>query len=225
MRPPKERLSRLLELAAQGGAARATLAHELSDILLDWPAEYTEGARLPFEALLEKTIREVDRKTRISVAARFAKRPDAPIDLMNELFFSATAELKSEIVARNAGGFCHDDAGPEFDEHRLLDAMRASRGRLAEPLARALCVLPEMAEEILGDISGQSLAIACKGAHAARATFSAIAVLSDRTRAAEDSYLRLATYDEVPQSAAERILASWRAQTDNAQMLRDAAAE
>ena len=39
---------------------------------------------------------------------------------------------------------------------------------------------------------------------------SALAVLSDRSRAAEDSYLRLAAYDSVPQSAAESLLAFWR---------------
>ena len=221
---PKERLSRLLELAAQGEAARSTLAHELSDILLGWPAEYTEAAKLPFEALLEKTLREVDAKTRAEIAMRFGKRLDVGIDILNELFFAATAEMKDHIIERNSGGHGHEDAGPEFNEGSLIASARSDRGGLVAALASALCVLPHTAAAILQDISGRSLAIACKGAHATRATFSALAVLCDRTRAAEDSYLRLAGFDDVPLSAAERILATWRVPT-TANVFRETAAE
>ncbi len=210
MRTPKERLTHLLELAARGGAARAMLVHELADILLDWPPEYSVSAKLPFEALLERALREVTRDTRSALAIRFAQRSDAPVEVLNELFFSASATVKDEIISRNAGDATQEGASPEFDEELMLDLARSERTQFVPALASALGVLPPTAADIIGDISGQSLAIACKGAHAGRATFSALAVLCDKTRAAEDSYLRLAAYDGIPLSAAERMLASWR---------------
>jgi len=224
MRPPKERLTKLLELAAQGAGARPTLARELSDVLLDWPSDYSESAKLPFETLLEKTLRDVDRETRAAIAGRFLQRTDASVDLLNELFFSATVEMKEAIIARNAGPGRKEHAAPEFDEATLLALARRDSQRLQDALATALGVLPETAEEILSDVSGQSLAVACKGAKAGRATFSAVAVLCDKTRAAEDSYLRLASFDGIPQGAAERILASWRVHAAAAS-LSEAAAE
>src|SRR5665213_3107196 len=67
---PRERLNHLLELAAQGPAGRAALLGELADLLLDWPADYALAMRAPFEALFEKTAREVDAQTRVDVARR-----------------------------------------------------------------------------------------------------------------------------------------------------------
>jgi hypothetical protein len=217
MRTPKERLTHLLELAAKGGAARAMLVHELADILLDWPPEYSESAKLPFEALLERALREVTRETRGALAVRFAQRGNAPVEILNELFFAANPAVKDDIIARNVGDVCQEDASPQFDEELLLELARSERSQLVPALACALGVLPPTAADILGDISGQSLAIACKGAHSGRATFSALAVLCDKTRAAEDSYLRLAAYDGVPLSAAERMLSSWRNHAATAQ--------
>jgi hypothetical protein len=212
MRPPMERLSNMLELAAQGEGARAQLAQEISDILLNWPADYPASARPPFEALLEKTLRDVDRSTRVAIAARFARHADAPISLLNLLFFTASAEMKDDIVARNGEAETPADEPAGIDEDALLAVARNAGGRFSAGLGHALGVARETAEEILRDVSGQALAIACKGARTGRATFSALAVLADRSRAAEDSYLRLATYDAVPQAAADRMLAFWRAQ-------------
>jgi hypothetical protein len=207
-----ERLSNMLELAARGDGARAQLAQEISDILLNWPTDYPASARPPFETLLEKTLRDVDRSTRVAIAARFARHADAPVSLLNLLFFTASAEMKEEIVARNDSGEVPEPEPTAIDEDALLTVARNAGGRFSAGLAHALGVAGETAEEILRDLSGQSLAIACKGARTGRATFSALAVLADRSRAAEDSYLRLATYDAVPHAAAERMLAFWRAQ-------------
>jgi len=212
MRSPKERLSYLLELAAQGDGARAQLAQEISDVLLSWPPEYPESARPPFETLLEKTLRDIDRPTRVAIAARFARRADTPVTLLNQLFFAATPEMKDEIVARNADEETPNTEPAGIDEDSLLAVARNAGGRFSAGLAHALGIAADTANEILLDKSGQALAIACKGAHTGRATFSALAVLCDRSRAAEDSYLRLASYDAVPQSAAERMLTFWRAQ-------------
>src|SRR3569832_2068682 len=52
MPTPKERLTHLLELAASGAGERATLATELTDLLLDWPAQYPAAMRATFEARL-----------------------------------------------------------------------------------------------------------------------------------------------------------------------------
>ncbi len=210
MSTPKERLSHLVELAAQGEAARPRLAHELSDLLLDWPADYPDAARLPFEALLEKAVREVDRDTRAALAARFARRADAPVDLLNELFFAAPAEMKDDIVARNAReGHASADTGCTVDEQHVLDALRSGNG-FTGMFALALGISEATADEILADETAQSLALACKGVHMDRAAFSAIAVLSAKDRGLDDAYARLAAYDIVPEAAAERLLAFWR---------------
>jgi hypothetical protein len=207
---PKEKLENLLELAARGDGVRVELAHEIADLLLNWPAEYSDGARIPFEALLEKTLQDVGRPTRVAIAARFARSNCAPVELLNQLFFSAAPEMKDDIISRNASGLPSPGDSVSVEDETLLTLARSRQNALPAGLARVLGVAEDTAEEILRDVSGQSLAIACKGAHAGRATFSALAVLSDRSRAAEDSYLRLAAYDSVPQSAAESLLAFWR---------------
>jgi hypothetical protein len=210
MSSPKERLTHLLELAGKGPAARPQLAHELADLLIDWPADYPAAARLPFEALLEKAVRETGHETRAAIAERFAVRPDAPVDLLNELFFAAPPAMKDEIVARN------DREGVPaqplaIDEARLIAAARDAKSNLPRLFAHVLGLSESTAREILDDSAAQSLALACRAVHMSRAGFSALAVMSDRMRAAEDSYLRLAVYDTVPQAAAERMLAFWRA--------------
>jgi hypothetical protein len=225
MSTPKERLGRLVELASQGEAARPMLAHELCDVLLDWPPDYPSAARLPFEALLEKALREVDRDTRIQIAARLARHANAPIDILNELFFAASPEMKDEIVARNASEGLLPIGGPDYvDEESLLASARGDTSEFIAAFANALGVRDTTANEILSDSSVQSLALACKGIRVGRATFSAIAVLSDRMRATEDSYSRLAVYDTVPECAAERMLAYWRTQRRETQSF-DKAAE
>src|SRR5579871_6242416 len=126
MRPPMERLSNMLELAAQGDGARAQLAQEISDILLNWPPDYPASARPPFETLLEKTLRDVDRSTRVAIAARFARHSVAPVSLLNLLFFTASAEMKEEIVARNDSGEVPEPEPASIDEDALLTVARNS---------------------------------------------------------------------------------------------------
>jgi hypothetical protein len=215
MSTPKQRLSRLVELASQGEAARPALAHQLCDVLLDWPTDYPSAARLPFEALLEKALREVSRETRIQIAARFARRADAPVDILNELFFAASPEMKDEIVARNASEGLLPSGGPDYvDEATLLEAARSDGEDFPAIFASALGVCDTIVSEILADASVQSLALACKGIRVGRATFSAIAILSDQMRGTDESYSRLSVYDTVPECAAERMLAFWRNQRE-----------
>jgi len=212
MRTPKERLMHLLKLAAEGERARSRLVHELSEILIEWPREYAPHARLPFEALLDKTLREADAETRQAVAEAVAHRPDAPTGLLNQLFFGASEETRARIIKRN-DGTPDRSAGPaDFDEDALIDAARQSRELFPSDFAKGTGLSGEIADEVLRDESGRSLAIVCKGAHARRATFSALAALTDPAHGIEDSYVRLANYDAVPLGAAERMLAHWRAQ-------------
>jgi hypothetical protein len=212
MRTSKERLMHLLKLAAEGESARAQLVQDLSAILIDWPSEYAQTARLPFETLLEKTIREADAGTSAQVADLFARRRDTSVVLLNRLFFAASAETRDRIVARN-DGVPERAAGPaDFDEDALVLEARCSGETFPAHFARGVGLSDDIAEEILRDESGRALAIACKGAHARRATFSALAVLTDASRAIDDSYTRLASYDAVPLGAAEHMLAHWRAQ-------------
>ena len=66
---PRERLSRLVELAAETDlAARRALVDGLADLLLDWPASYPVGMREPFEALLEKSLRNLEPASRAALA-------------------------------------------------------------------------------------------------------------------------------------------------------------
>lgn len=212
MRTPKERLIYLLKLAAEGEGARAQLVHELSQILIDWPREYAASARLPFETLLEKTLREADAKTRTVVADSVVRREDAPIGLLNQLFFVASPEAKERIIARNDGSPERSTGPADFDEVALLEAARHAGKGFAADFARGIGVTDDIADEVLRDETGRSLALVCKGAHARRATFSALAVLMSEPQPVEKSYARLASYDAVPLGAAERMLAQWRSQ-------------
>ncbi|HEY5347234.1 MAG TPA: hypothetical protein VIJ72_03505, partial [Rhizomicrobium sp.] len=102
-----------------------------------------------------------------------------------------------------------EDHAAQDDEAqtRLLAAARTSRNCDID-FAHILDLPGAIAAEILGDPSGRSLAIACKGAHVSRATFSALALLSNPD--APDCEARLSSYDDVSPHAAMRMLQSWR---------------
>jgi len=203
------RLQRLIELAGKPAPEdRAALALELCDLLADWPMKYPSEMREPFETLLEKCVREVDASTRARVAARIASREEAPVPLLNELFFDAPAEAKAKIVERNAeaNGHCTTEAA---DEASLIAAAREAKGEaFAADFARLLGIEPVTARRILSEPSGDALAIACKGAHLTRAAFSTLAVLFAPDAQASDK--RLAAYEAVPQEAASGMLRHWR---------------
>ena len=212
MRPPKERLVYLLKLAAEGGDARAQLVQELCQVLVDWPSEYPPATRLPFETLLEKTIREADIETRAAVADTIARRPDAPISLLNQLFFAASAETRDRVVIRNDRAPKRVAGTADFDEGALIEMARRSDDEFRAQFARGIGVSDDIADEVLRDESGRSLAIVCKGAHACRATFSALVVLALSPCEVEEADGRLTSYDDVPPGAAEQMLAYWRSQ-------------
>src|SRR5438105_15777845 len=95
---PRERLNRLVELASQSGLpARRALANDLADLLLDWPAAYPPAMREPFEALLEKAVRDVEPAARAILAERFTGDTGTPLAILNLLIFDAAPAIKTAI--------------------------------------------------------------------------------------------------------------------------------
>jgi hypothetical protein len=204
---PRERLNHLLDLASRGPAGRSTLLSELAGLLLDWPADYGLAMRAPFEALFEKTAREADSATRAAIASRLSGYEDLPVSLFNAFFLEAPRTLRERILALNEAV---DGPAEPFraDGTALLQAARTTmNGAFAGRFAALLALREETARDILGDRTGQSLAVACKGAGLDQAVFSAVALL---TAQAPDPG-RLAHYAAVPQAGAERLLDFWRA--------------
>lgn len=203
---PRERLNYLLELAAQGPAGRAALLAELADLLLDWPADYALAMRGPFEALFEKTAREADPKARAAVAERLDGHQELPVSLLNEFFFDAPRDMRARILARNEALEAESAAPMPVDAPRLVQDARTMNGAFADAFSSTLKLPHAVARDILTDASGQSLAVACKGAGLDRATFSALALLT--TRAPDPA--RLSHFDAIPKAGAERLLDHWR---------------
>lgn len=207
----RARLKELLDLAAEEtAAARTRLVEELADLLLDWPEDYALSLRAPFDQLLEKAAADVEPEMRAMLARRFAGQPDAPIGLLNRLFFDAPDDVKPAILRRNA--LAHDGAEgmaiPANGAEPALVAAARGEGDPATAFARALGVDDVLATRILAEPSGEALAAACKGAHLKRTTFSALALIfapdgGERER-------RLSAYDEVPQTGAESLVHFWQ---------------
>ena len=213
MSDAKQRLTHLIELATKDAPEnRRTLAVELCDLLLDWPEHYPTAMREPFEALLEKTVRMIDADTRRALAEKLGTRAETPLPLLNEFYFDAPAETRDAIVLRNA--LLEDGRQPEVpgaDETKIIAAARTTAtGEFAAAFAKMLGIEPGTAERILHDHSGRALAIACKGAHLTRATFSALALITEAGGGAADTRERLSSFDSVPLTGAERLLGFWR---------------
>ena len=171
---PRERLNNLLELAAKGPAGRAALLSELADLLFDWPADYALAMRAPFEALFEKTAREADELTRARPAQRLVGHEELPVSLLNEFYFDAPGGLRARILSRNEAVDAQARTSARVDGPALVEAARTMNGAFATKFASTLSLPGAVAQEILTDTSGQSLAVACKGAGLDRAAFSAI---------------------------------------------------
>jgi hypothetical protein len=204
----KERLTHLLALAGEG-SQRAALAGELADLLLDWPGDFPEAMRAPVAALLEKTAREADDGTRTMLAARLGGHGELPLDLVNEFYLSAPARVRREILTRNelVGEEPGDTAAP--DAALLVVAARDARAHdFTERFASAFGIEQGIVHAILSDVSGEALAVLCKGAHLDRAAFSALALLQGT--ADDDTNKRLSAFDTVPQHAAERLTCYWQ---------------
>ena len=221
MPTPKERLSHLLELASQGAEQRAALGGEVADLLLDWPAQYSPAMRATFEALLEKIAREMEPCARGALAVRFEGRNDAPLELLNELFLAAPAQMKDAILTRNDAQGAVQFAA--IDHETLLATARA-RGDMSATLTRLASIPETIAQDVMSDRSGISLAALAKGTQLSRATFSAVVILSGPVRAVDENFALLSVFDEVPPNGAARLVAFWQAKAHNSQASAEAAA-
>ena len=195
----RERLNRLLDLAARGAGGRAALLDELADLLSDWPADYAQAMRAPFEALFEKTAREAGGAARTALAARLADHEELPLALINEFFLDADAPSRARILKRNQS-LDDDTPPPRADGAALVAAARRTiNGAFADTFAAALTLPRGMAEAILAD--PEAFAVACKGAGLDRAAYSAVALLCGSA---------LAPFEDIPQAGAERLTRFWR---------------
>jgi len=197
----RERLNHLLDLAAQGAQGRDALLAELAELLTDWPADYAQAMRAPFEALFEKTAREAAPATRAALAERLAGHAELPVALLNEFFLDAPAPARALILKRNAD-LDPDDGAPAkaCDAAALVAAARTTmNGAFADLFAGALSLPRATARAVFAD-SG-AMAVACKGAGLDHAAYSAVALLTGGLP--ED-------YDAIPKHAAERLLGFWR---------------
>lgn len=221
MSTARERLTHLVELASQSAAEKQrALGVELCDLLIDWPSDYSNAMRTPFEALLERVARGLDRATRRELATRLAAYAETPLDLMNGFFFDLPLEQRGALLARNdEAGETQGETAPDVAaETSLIDGLRNSdRIEAAISLAAFLRIDSATAGHILDDLSAEALAVACKGAHLGRATFSIVAMLAGAPDALDASHARLAMIDAVPQAGAERLLNFWRAHREPVQ--------
>ncbi|SRR5579862_176396 len=198
----RERLSYLLDLAAQGAEGRAALLDELARLLVDWPADYVQAMRGPFEALFEKTAREATPEMRAALAERLADHDELPVALLNEFFLDASPAARAHILKRNAALDEPDGAPPRKADPRALvaAARRTVNGAFLDVFAHALSLQPALADAILAD--AEAMAVACRGAGIDRAAYSAIALLTASA---------LADFENIPLNAAARLVAFWQA--------------
>ncbi len=215
MPEPRERLTRLIELASENAPEKqAALAFELCDLLVDWPPRYPQIMREPFEALLEKVLRRLDETTRRLIATRLSTHSETAVALLNECYFDVPTKARSLILERNQ----EEDAGgpPRVDaegEAKLVDAARKMGPiEFVHAFASVLGVTPVMAQSILEDTSGDALAVACRGLGVSRITYSALAIFAAGRLNADAAtiYRRLAAFDTIPESGARRMLSHWR---------------
>lgn len=175
------RLTHLLELADKGPALRAALAEEVAALLVEWPADCPAEMRPVFENLLAKTAREVDADTRARLRVQLY----------------ADRALAARVLPK--------------ERNPVMPVIEAARnGEAVAPVLVSLLGLEESRiHEILADESGQSLAIAAKGAGLNRAAYSTLALLALPPCA--DPAARLAAHDAVTTLEAARTLRTWRA--------------
>ena len=176
-----DKLTHLLQLADQGPALRLALAEEVADLLADWPGDYPQKMREVCEALLAKTVRDLDVQACARLRVQLCSQP----------------RLVQRVLPR-------DTATPS-----LIEAARSGQD-LAAALADYLGVDWQVANDILGDESGAKLALACKGASMERATFSALALLSHPARDRGQIFGMLDRFDAVAAGEASRCLRDWQ---------------
>ena len=209
MSSAKERLLHLVSQATGGQTARAFLVGELADLLLDWPADCPDSMRPPVLALFERLVREIGQESRAQLATRFSAHSELPLELLNEFYLAAPAEMRREILKRNDA---EGEDAPVDGPGDLTGLMATARDERAHDFparaAHEFRVARDIAGAVFADPTGEALAVLCKGMGYGRAAFSALAIL--RLKGSRGIDARLSAYDGVPQHAAERLTHHWQ---------------
>ncbi len=182
-----QRLTNLLELAAQGPAMRAALAEEVAELLTDWPLDCPAEMRGPCEALLARAAREVDEDTKIRLRIRLYADPS----------------LAARILPREPQDRC------------LVESARAGED-IAPRIARALGLSETIAHDILADQSGHSLAVAAKSLGLNRAAFSSLVLLSQSQTDILAAQTRLEAWGAISAVEAAREMRRWNGDAQHA---------
>lgn len=185
------------------------LAFELAHVLQDWPDDVPAPRRTQIVLLLEKIFLRLDRPTRQALAGRLGRDASIPLSLSAILFLDAPRPVRDVILARHAS--LEIDCKPAaVDGAALIRAARDySAGRFAQELGRTSGFPLFAATRLLDDVSGECLAIVCRGLGLPRLVFSTIAVLGDVSLKSAER--KLALYDEVAEQPAKGLVQSWRA--------------
>ena len=213
MADARERLTRLIELANDNAPEKQqALAFELCDLLSKWPTRYPRAMREPFEALLEKVRRHLDAHTRQMIALRLHADTETALTLLNEFYLDLPPDLRGPILARNAEREADAPAAEITGrEVMLVAAARKASGRdLVQAFSQLMGISGSTAQAVFDDVSGDALAVACKGSGISRTTYSTLAVLAGTEASPAALCGRLAAFDAVPENGARRMLAHWR---------------
>jgi len=185
------------------------LAFELAHVLQNWPDGVPAARRAQIALLLEKILLPLDRPTRQALAGRLGHDAAIPLSLSGILFFDAPRSVRDAILARHAG-IEIDRKALVVDGAALIRAARDySTDRFAQELARSTGIPLCAITRILGDVSGECLAILCRGIRLPRLVFSTIAVLGDVSLRSAEKKLEL--FDAVAIQPTKGLVQSWRA--------------
>lgn len=188
------------------------LALEMARILQNWPDDIPTARREQLASQLEKSVLLLDRPTRQDLAVRLGQDASTPLPLLAILFFDAPRSVRDSILARHAEDK-REISCAAIDDAGRLTLMAAARDycadRFVQTLGRITDISAFAAGRVLGDVSGECLAILCRGAGLPRLVFSTITMLTDASLQAAERKLEL--FDRVAEIPARRLVGSWRA--------------
>jgi len=164
-------------------------------------------------------LQEADEDTRARLAVRLGDLDDLPLGTVNGFFHCAPSAVRKIILQRNESAAGTSRPIVVRDPLKLLAAAREENNTsFALQFSQAMHIPPHSTAEIFSDISGQSLAVLCKGVKLGRGFFSALALLVFKNEPIDPA--RLTAFEEISQRAADSITAFW--QTQNRQTSRAA---
>lgn len=211
----------MLEILKRGGpehrtllARRRALPHRVTETIA------ARGDIALLEAMLGNDQAQIGRAGFEILAERVQTTPalhipvltrhDLPTDIMADMFFFVGGGERRFILSECLGG--EPLPAPRVDEVSLVTQLREQAGdAFVRHFATAFGISEDRAGQILADPSADALAVVCRAAGFARASFSTLALLTDRQRQGrENAQMRLDRFDDVDEEAARRLLALWQ---------------